>query len=136
MGTMGEVMERMQEPMGPRERRLYGAGWLSGLGIGIVLGGAAALLFATRRGHMMRAWIRGRMGAQGVSDEFRERVGRALASGRVAPGVLSAQTQRELDRLRQQAVERIDDARLRAKIMRKQAELRYLQGQERLRREV
>jgi hypothetical protein len=31
-------------------------------------------------------------------------------------------------------VNRIDDARLRAKILQKQAELRYLQGKERMRR--
>jgi gas vesicle protein len=134
-GTMGP-MGAMRPEMTMRERRIAGASWISGLTIGAVLGSALALLVATRRGHAMRAWMMGRLGRGGVSSEFRQRVSRMMSSGRTSPSALTESTQRELEKLREKAVERLDDARLRAKIMQKQAELRYLQGQEKLRSEA
>ena len=129
-------MSTMRPEMSMQERRIAGASWISGLTIGALLGSAVALLVATRRGHAMRAWMMGRLGRGGVSNEFRERVSRMVSSGRISPGSLTESTQRELDKLREKAVDRLDDARLRAKIMQKQAELRYLQGQEKLRGEA
>ena len=100
------------------------------------MGGVLGLLFAPRRGSEMRATLAESMAGQGVSREFQKRVSEALSSGRMTSSDLINQAQRELDELRSQAVNRLEDARLRARILQKQAELRYLQGRERARRRL
>jgi len=108
--------------------------WLSAFAFGAAVGGALGLLFAPRRGSEIRAALAENVSAQGVSREFQKRVNDLLTSGRAGPADLVRQAQRDLEDLRSQAVNRLDDARLRGRILRKQAELRYLQGRERLRR--
>lgn len=115
-------------------RRMRPGLWLSAFAFGAAVGGALGLLFAPRRGSEIRAALAENVSAQGVSREFQKRVNDLLTSGRAGPADLVRQAQRDLEDLRSQAVNRLDDARLRGRILRKQAELRYLQGRERLRR--
>jgi len=142
-------VEGSQQPgmgMGPQHMRgrmrkgppHMGAGhWLSALVFGAVVGGALGLLFAPRRGRETREVLSEALQqGRGVSGEFRAKVAKALSSGRVSPTDLISQTQRQLDDLRSQAVRRLSDAKLRGQILRKEAELRYLKGKERLQREV
>ena len=110
--------------------------WFSAFAIGAAIGGALGLLYAPRRGREIRATLFETLPKQGVSPEFRARVEKTLAGGRTSPSQMARQAQRELDELRSQAYNKLHDARLRAQIMRKEAELRYLKGKERLRQEV
>ncbi len=115
--------------------RRRGAGfWWSAFAIGAAVGGIAGLLLAPRRGSELRATLFETMGAPGASEQFRRRVDEVLASGRTSPSALIGQAQRQLEDLRSQAATRIGDVRLRGQILQKQAELRYLQGKERMRR--
>lgn len=147
-------MERREQPIGPvmepaidprtghhygheaarRRRRMWGGFWISTFVLGAALGSLLGILFAPRRGSEMRARLAEGMAGQGVSREFQKRVSEALSSGRTTPTNLVSQAQRELDELRSQAVDRLQDARLRARVLQKQAELRYLQGKERARK--
>ncbi|MDI7277706.1 MAG: YtxH domain-containing protein [Anaerolineae bacterium] len=136
-------MERPEERMEPHavhharyHRGMRGAGWLSAFALGAFVGGVAGLLFAPRKGSELRATLGEAMPRRGVSAEFRQKVQEMVSSGRTTPGELTSRAQRELDELRSQAIDRLSDARLRSRILRKQAELRYLQGMEKLRQEV
>jgi len=140
MNVERPVVEQ-QHVYGERERMHRGGPspvgmWFSAFAIGAAVGGVLGLLYAPRRGREIRATLFETLPGQGVSPEFRARVARTLAAGGTSPGQMSAQAQRELDELRSQAYNKISDARLRAKIMRKEAELRYLKGKEKLREEV
>jgi gas vesicle protein len=108
--------------------------WLSAFLFGAAIGGSLGLLFAPRKGSEIRETLAESVGTRGVSSDFQKRVNQLLSTGRATPGDLLSQAQRELDDLRSQAVSRLQDARLRSRILQKQAELRYLQGKERLRR--
>jgi gas vesicle protein len=108
--------------------------WFSAFLFGAAVGGALGLLFAPRKGREIREALAENLGTQGVSGEFQRNVSKALSTGRTSPSALVNQAQRELDDLRSQAINSIQDARLRGKIVQKQAELRYLQGRERLQR--
>lgn len=115
----------------PRRMR---PGWiLSAFAFGAAVGGILGLLFAPRKGSEIREMLSENLGGEGVSREWRAKVNQAIATGRARPSDLVSQAQRELEDLRSQAVSRIGDARLRAKILQKQAELRYLQGKEKMR---
>jgi gas vesicle protein len=117
-----------------RTERHFKPGWLlSAFAFGAAIGGVLGMLFAPRRGSEIREMLAENIGGEGVSREWRAKVNQAISSGRARPGDLASQAQRELDELRNQAVSRIDDAKLRSKILQKQAELRYLQGKEKLR---
>lgn len=137
---MGPPMEPMGRPLeqrgpGPERRRRMGPSfWLSAFLFGAAVGGALGLFFAPRKGSEMREALAEGLGAQGVSGDFQKRVTEMISSGRTSPSDLVSQAQRDLDDLRSQAVNRLQDARLRSRIMQKQAELRYLQGRERLHR--
>ena len=119
-----------------RRRRMWPGFWLSAFLFGAAVGGALGLLFAPRRGSEMRATLAEGMAGQGVSREFQKRVSETLSSGRTTTSDLINQAQRELNELRSQAVNRLQDARLRGRIIQKQAEVRYLQGRERARRRM
>lgn len=124
MGTQRvEVRHR-----GPRASFLFSA-----FAFGAVVGGTLGLLFAPRKGSEIREVLVENVGGRGVSGEFRERVNKALTTGRTTTSDLIGQTQHDLEELRNRALNRIDDAKLRAQIIQKQAELRYLQGRERMR---
>jgi len=121
-----------REAAAPRRMR---PGWfLSAFAFGAAVGGILGLLFAPRKGSEVREMLSENLGGEGVSREWRAKVNQAIKSGRARPSDLVSQAQRELEDLRAQAVNRIDDARLRGKILQKQAELRYLQGKEKMRR--
>lgn len=129
MGPRPEYVQRTEiRHRGPRAGFLFSA-----FAFGAVVGGTLGLLFAPRKGSEIRETLSESMGGRGVTGEFRERVNKALSSGRVTPGDLIGQTQRDLEELRNRAVNRIDDVKLRAQIIKKQSELRYLQGREKLR---
>lgn len=115
------------------ERRFRPGWFLSAFAFGAAVGSILGMLFAPRRGSEIREMLSENIGGEGVSREWRARVNEALSTGKARPSDLASQAQRELDELRSQAVNRIDDARLRAKIFQKQAELRYLQGREKVR---
>lgn len=116
------------------EHRFRPGMWLSAFAFGAAIGGVLGLFFAPRRGAEMREMLAENIGRENVPREWRMRVNKAISSGRARPSDLVNQAQRELEDLRSQAINRIDDARLRGKILQKQAELRYLQGQEKLRK--
>jgi gas vesicle protein len=117
-----------------RRRRMWRGFWVSTFLFGAAVGGLLGILFAPRKGSEMRASLVEGMAGQGVSREFQKRVNEALSTGRTTPAALVSQAQRQLDEMRSQAVERLQDARLRARILQKQAELRYLQGRQRARK--
>jgi len=131
----------MTTPVGPRytateivtERRFRPGWWLSAFAFGAAVGSVLGLLFAPRKGSEIREMLAENVGGAGVSAEWRTRVNRAISSGKARPSDLAMQAERELEDLRGQAVSRLGDAKLRAKIMQKQAELRYLQGKEKVR---
>lgn len=137
---MGPAMEpTISPPMAHRREMPRGGGTrpsflLSAFFFGAAIGGTLGLLFAPRKGSEIRETLSENLGGRGVSGEFQRRVEEALSAGRTTPSGLVGQAQRELDELRSQAVNSLQDARLRSRIMRKQAELRYLQGRERLHR--
>lgn len=136
MGTGMGMGPRYMEPQRMEHRRAgMRAGFLfSAFAFGALVGGTLGLLFAPRRGSEIREALAENMAGRGITGEYRRKVEQALASGRASASDLINQTQRELDELRSQAVSRLGDAKLRARILQKQAELRYLQGRERLRR--
>ncbi len=138
---MGPAMEpTITPPMGRRQGEMRRGGGmrpgflLSAFFFGAAIGGTLGLLFAPRRGSEIRETLSENLGGKGVSGEFQRRVQHVLSSGRTTPSDLVSQAERELDGLRSQAVNRLQDARLRRMILQKQAELRYLQGRERLQR--
>ena len=59
-----------------------------------------------------------------------------IESGQASAADLARQAQRELESLSSQAVSKLGDAKLRAQIAEKQAELRYLQSKERMQRHM
>ncbi len=107
--------------------------WWAAFAIGAAIGGVTGLLLAPRRGKETREMLRENLGRGGAPAQFRKRADELLATGRATPSDLISRTQRQLDELRSQAASRAEGARLRGQILRKQAELRYLQGKERLR---
>lgn len=114
--------------------RGFRPGWLiSAFAFGAAVGSMLGLLFAPRKGSEMREMLAENIGTENVPREWRARVNQAISSGRVRPGEMTMRAQRELDELRSQAINRLGDARLRAKILQKEAELRYLQGKEKVR---
>ncbi len=136
-------MERPEEHMEPHavhharyHRRMGMMRWFSAFTLGAAVGGVLGLLFAPRRGSELRATLSEAMPRRGVSAEFRQKVQEMVSSGRTTPSELANRVQRELEELRSQAINRLSDARLRAKILQKEAELRYLRGQEKLREQV
>lgn len=129
-------MYREQEHRRMRQGPSAAGMCFSAFALGAAIGGTLGLLFAPRRGKELRATLYENLPGQQVSHEFRNRVAHMLASGRTSPSELISQTQRDLDELRAQAINKIDDARLKGKIMQKQAELRYLKGKEKLRHEL
>lgn len=136
-------MERPEERMEPHavhharyHRRMPQMRWFSAFVLGAAVGGVVGLLFAPRKGSELRASLSEAMPRRGVSSEFREKVQEMVSSGRTTPSELASRVQRELEELRSQAVARLGDARLRARILQKEAELRYLRGQEKLREQV
>lgn len=110
--------------------------WFSAFTLGAAVGGVLGLLFAPRKGSELRATLSEAMPRRGVSAEFRQKVQEMVSSGRTTPSELANRVQRELEELRSQAINRLSDARLRARILQKEAELRYLRGQEKLREQV
>ncbi len=115
------------------ERR-FRPGWLiSAFAFGAAIGGVLGMLFAPRKGSEIREMLSENIGGEAVPREWRTRVNQAIASGRARPADLTMQAQRELEDLRSQALSRLGDAKLRAKILQKQAQVRYLQGKERIR---
>ncbi len=129
-------------PMGPRymatetitARRFRPGWWLSAFAFGAAVGGILGLLFAPRKGSEIREMLSENIGGEAAPREWRMKVNQAISAGRARPSELASQAERELEDLRSQAINRLGDAKLRAKIMQKQAELRYLQGRERLHR--
>ncbi len=114
--------------------RHFRPGWLiSAFAFGAAVGSILGLLFAPRKGSEIREMLAENIGGEGLPREWRTKVNQAIASGRIRPGEMTTRTQRELDELRSQALSRLDDAKLRAKILQKEAQLRYLQGKEKIR---
>lgn len=110
--------------------------WLTGFAFGAAIGGLLGVLYAPRKGSEIRAALAENIPGRGVPDEVKARINRMIESGQASAADLARQTQRELESLSSQAVSKLGDAKLRAQIAEKQAELRYLQAKERMQRHM
>jgi len=137
MGPQHEMRRVETSEMGPypaQRRRMGPRLWFGAFAFGAAVGGVLGLLFAPRKGRETREALSESLAAsRGVSAEWQRRMNEMIRTGRATPADLALRTQRELDELRARAINRIGDAKLRAAIMQKEAELRYLRGKEKIR---